>query len=318
MSIRAIVSTITGLILLASFVPAFVSAQTVNCQSNNHWWNLNAPTTCTSGNLSVYVQVTNGSFNNITRNPSDFVVAVTGANANPSSFPGSLSGTSVTVNGSYVVQALQLTGYAASYSQGCSGNIVNGESASCIITESSNSGYYNNYPNTYYPNQYYPSSYYGYNGYTAPLTCSPASQTVTVGTNVTFTAQGGQFSQFNWMNSAVPNGTQYNIGTTYTTTLLSPGVNTITVMNGAQSATCSINVVGYPVVGYGAPGVISPIGATTYPGGVSLTPTYIPSLPNTGFGPQDGAAFALAVVLLIASGVITYPYVRKALAIVTR
>src|SRR6185312_16744596 len=149
MSIRTILSSIAGFILLASFVPALASAQTVNCQNNN-WWNFgmnNAPATCTAGNLSVYVQVTNGSFNNVARAPGDFAVTVTGANANPSSFPGSLSGTTVTVNGAYTVQALQLQGYQASYSQGCSGNVVNGESASCIITESSTAGYYNNYPN---------------------------------------------------------------------------------------------------------------------------------------------------------------------------
>ncbi len=266
----------------------------------------------------MYVQVLNntGSYNQASSN---FTVSVSGTNVSPSSFPGSISGTLVAVTGAYSVQATgQLAGYTASYSTGCTGNLINGAQGSCIITESATNAY-NNYPNTYYPNQYYPSYPYG-TTYSAPLTCSPSGQTVTIGANVTFTAQGGDVSQFNWSNSSQPNNTSYNIGRSYTTTFLSPGATTVTVTNGAQTATCSVNVVGYPVAGYGYnyngtypyTGVttISPV-STLYPN-VTVTPSYIPRLPNTGFEPLSASGYALALAFLIAVAFASYSYVRQA------
>jgi hypothetical protein len=94
------------------------------------------------------------------------------------------------------------------------------------------------------------------------------------------------------------------------------GTQTITVSNGEQLATCTVNVVasGAPVIS------VVPVNGnyTTYPytGGVTVTPTYIPRLPNTGFEPQNGAAAATAAVLLIAAALFALPYVRKAFAIV--
>lgn len=41
--------------------------------------------------------------------------------------------------------------------------------------------------------------------------------------------------------------------------------------------------------------------------------SYVPKLPNTGFEPQDGAAVAFAAVTLIAMAFLSLPYVRKAI-----
>lgn len=311
-----------SLAIVASLVPAFAFAQQyINCGTTWQNW---GTTNCTQGNLLVYVQVNNN--NGATRVPADFTVTVNAPVASPVTFPGSLSGTSVLVGGGYTVKVLQQQGYVPSYSTGCTGTLSQNSSATCIVTESNITGY-NNVPYSYYPNQYYPSYYPYNNGYVAPLTCSPSGQTVTIGQNVTFTAQGGEFSQFNWSNSAQPNQTSYNIGRSYTVTLLSPGNQTITVTNGQQTATCSVNVVGYPVAGYtgynnGYPGgIITPVSAmypgTAYPN-VTVTPTYIPRLPNTGFAPMDAASLATVLAILFAAALAAYPYVRKAFAIVLR
>ena len=324
---KSLRSLAIALAIVAGLVPALAFAQqyTQNCATSWQNWGTN---NCTVGNLLVYVQV-NNSNTGYNRAPSDFTVTVNAPSASPSTFPGSLQGTPVLVGGNYTVTVLQQQGYTASYSTGCTGNLSQNSSATCIVTESNVSGY-NNYPYSYYPNQYYPSYYPYNNGYFAPLTCSPSGQTVTVGQNVTFTATGGQFSQYNWSNSAQPNQTSYNIGTSYTTTLLSPGTQTITVYNGSQTATCTVTVVGYPIAGYTGyynnniyPGNIYP-GATVtpvstlYPTNVTVTPTYIPSLPNTGFAPIDGSTLAIALALLFAAALAAYPYVRQAFATVLR
>jgi hypothetical protein len=313
-----------ALLVTASLVPAFAFAQqyaqNYNQGCNVSWQNWGS-TNCTPGNLLVYVQVNNTNNNTVIRTASDFAVTVNAPTASPSSFPGSLSGTSVLVAGSYSVNVLQLQGYTASYSTGCTGTLANNVSGLCIVTESNTDGY-NTYPNSYYPNQYYSTNPYGYNNsYVPTLTCSPSGQTVTIGQNVTFTAQGGQYSQFNWSNSNLPNNTGYNVGRSYTTTLLSPGTQTITVTNGQQNATCTVNVVGYPIQGYNYPGsTVTPI--NTYPVNgiypVTVTPTYIPSLPNTGFAPIDETTLVIALAFIFAAALATYPYVRKALAITLR
>jgi hypothetical protein len=324
MSLRTILTSVATLAVALSFVPVLAFAQSYNCGTQNTWfpsWN-NTTTNCTPGNLLVYVQVLNNTGFNNTVLPSNFTVTVSGVNPSPSSFPGSLSGTPVMVAGAYAVNAASLAGYTPTYSTGCNGTLTNSASATCIVTESASNNY-NNYPSTYYPNQYYPTYQYGQGYYVAPLVCSPSGQTVTVGASVTFTATGGgDVSQFNWNNSAVPNSTAYNIGRSYTTTLLSPGTANILVTNGSQNATCTVNVVGYPVPGYSYPGnTVSPIGSiypngSIYPGGVTVTPTYIPRLPNTGFAPVDASELAFVLALLIAAAVVAYPYARQAFSIV--
>jgi hypothetical protein len=305
---RSLATYLTVLLFAAALVPAFAFAQSYNpypynCNSNS--WNFlgnNNSTLCGPGNLLVYVQVTNNSnfYNNYANVSSDFTVAVSGQNVSPASFPGSLSGTQVTVTGPYSVTALQLAGYTTTYSTGCTGTINQGQQALCVVTES-NSSTYNTYP-TPYPYNYYNN---------IPLTCAPSYQTVNLGQTVTFTAQGGNYSQYNW---TTPSNTYLNAGQTLNVPLLSTGTQTITVSNGQGIATCTVNVVpsGAPV---SVINPINPIYPTNYPTnnyGVSVTPVYVPRLPNTGFAPMSSAEAASAVALLIAAALIVLPYVRQA------
>lgn len=65
----------------------------------------------------------------------DFTMGVTGTNVSDTEFPGNESGTTITLNaGSYSVGESGPSGYAASYSNNCSGTIALGESKTCTIT----------------------------------------------------------------------------------------------------------------------------------------------------------------------------------------
>ncbi|MEX2588474.1 MAG: hypothetical protein WD602_10860 [Actinomycetota bacterium] len=65
----------------------------------------------------------------------DFTINVSGEAAAPSSFAGSESGTEVAIEaGSYNVTETAVDGYAASYSEDCSGSIALGEAKVCTIT----------------------------------------------------------------------------------------------------------------------------------------------------------------------------------------
>ena len=208
--------------------------------------------------------------------------------------------------------ALQLQGYTASYSTGCTGTLNQGEQALCVITES-NTNYYNQYP-TPYP--------YGYYNPT-PLSCAPSYQTVNLGQTTTFVANGGDYSQYNWQT---PQHTYLNVGQTLNITFAQTGIQTVTVTNGTATASCTVNVVvsGAPIStvinpaqyitnyagGYSA-GYTGYATASNY-GGVYVTPTYVPSFPNTGFEPLSSTAAASAVVVLIACALVALPYVRKA------
>jgi hypothetical protein len=310
---------------MAALVPAFAFAQSYNCgtTNSNNWsfWNNGNNTACTSGDLLVYVQVTsnnsynnnynnnyNNGYNNYNQAPSNFTVAVSGLNANPSTFPGSLSGTQVTVAGSYSVTALQLQGYSASYSSGCTGTLSQGQSALCVVTESNSYSSYNQYSTPYLYN-------YSYN---VPLSCTPSYQTVNLGQTTTFTANGGDYSQYNWQT---PQRAYLNVGPVLNVAFTQTGTQTVSVTNGTDVESCTVNVV---VSGAPAPVVVNPynpIYPSTYSsnsnyGSVYVTPTYIPSLPNTGFAPMSGAEAASAAVLAIAMALIALPYARKAFAVV--
>ncbi len=304
---RSVVASAAALVLAAVLVPAFALAQSYNsynCNNSTSWYYGANTAVCAPGDLLVYVQVNNNVNNGYTGVPSNFTVTVSGLNASPSSFPGSLGGTPVSVAGTYSVVAMQLQGYSASYSTGCNGTITNGEQATCVITESNSYNSYNQYP-TPYP---YP--------YTSiPLTCTPSYQTVNLGATATFNAEGGDYSQYNWQT---PSRSYLNVGSTLNVALLSTGTETVTVSNGQGTATCTVNVV---ASGAPAPIVINPYNnnsvyssnnyASNY-GGVYVTPTYVPSLPNTGFEPMSSAEAASAAVLLIAVALIALPYVRQA------
>ncbi|HEU4868067.1 MAG TPA: hypothetical protein VFV09_10090 [Actinomycetota bacterium] len=65
----------------------------------------------------------------------DFTLAVEGESAVPASFPGSQVGTEVALNaGSYSVTELEVDGYAGTFSEGCSGVLAVGETATCTVT----------------------------------------------------------------------------------------------------------------------------------------------------------------------------------------
>ena len=71
-----------------------------------------------------------------TASPSDFTIGVTGNNPSPSQFPGSSSGTTVTLGqGSYqVTETGIVANYDPTYSSDCSGTISAGQTKTCTIT----------------------------------------------------------------------------------------------------------------------------------------------------------------------------------------
>ena len=91
-----------------------------------------APATAT---LIVVKHVVNN--NGGTKNAGDFTMQVTGSGASPSSFPGSESGTTVTLNaGAYSVAEVAVANYFATFSADCSGTIAAGETRTCTVTNS--------------------------------------------------------------------------------------------------------------------------------------------------------------------------------------
>lgn len=66
--------------------------------------------------------------------PSDFTLAVSGTNPTPASFSGSSAGTPVTVGaGAYSVSEEPVSGYVASYGEGCIGTVAAGQTVSCYV-----------------------------------------------------------------------------------------------------------------------------------------------------------------------------------------
>ncbi len=304
--IRSILASLAVLGLLGALIPIAVSAQFSNyCNNDYASGNYN----CTPGTLQVYVEVINNNSNNTypyntsTLSPSAFTVVVSGQNPTPNTFPGSLSGVAVSVGGGYAVTATGPSGYAANYSTGCNGSLVNGEQATCVIIENTGSSY-STYP-TPYPYSYpYPNS---------SLTCVPSSPTVGLGQSVTFTAEGNTSGPYNWVT---PSNTYLSIGPSLTTTLETTGEQTVTVQNDSQSASCTVNV----VAGYYPPSSVNPIYPPTSPvlpgTPVYVTPTYVPHLPNTGFAPASESNMVFAILAVLIVGAVTFPYVRKAFVIV--
>jgi hypothetical protein len=96
---------------------------------NNEKFLCNPPTT---GTLTVIKHVVGG--NGVA---SDFTINVTGTSPIPASFPGSESGTSVSLGaGDYSVSETPVSGYTPAYSAGCEGTIAAGEAKTCTITNS--------------------------------------------------------------------------------------------------------------------------------------------------------------------------------------
>ena len=284
--------SVSGLLALAALAPSLAMAQTGN------------------GLLSVYVQVVNP-FGGVSRNPGDFQVQVMGQSPSPATFWGSQTGVSVSLNpGTYsVALSGNQWGYTPSYSQGCNATMAAGGTGLCVITVSPN---YTNYP---YPSPYpYP--------YTQPsLSCQPAHQTAGLRQNVQFTATGGVGGTYNWQ---VPGRSYPNAGPVLTVAFEQSGSQLVTVTNGPQSATCEITISSTynPVL------VTNPIYPTLtpaypnysgYPGTQpTVTSSYYPRLPNTGFEPMTAAQVALVLSLLGAAAALGAPYIRKAFVLVTR
>ena len=284
---------ISLVLAFAGLVPAFALAQT-----------------STTGLLTVYVQVLNQTgVTYQTYTPANFAVVVSGQSPSLTNFPGSQSGTAVSLSpGSYnVTVSSAVTGYAPSYSVGCNSTIVAGQSQTCVVTMTASYNYYQ-----------YPSPYPYPNPYTQPLTCRTLTPTVGLGQQASFEAVGGAGGTYNW---ATAYQNYPNIGRVLTTSFQASGSQVVTVTNAAQTATCTVNVTNvYTPVPITYPA--SPV-YPSYPGYSSSYPSvyqnYYPQLPRTGFGPKDstmGAAFA--VVLLIAAGLAVTPYVRKAATTLSR
>ncbi|MDQ7814672.1 MAG: hypothetical protein RDU25_02640 [Patescibacteria group bacterium] len=87
----------------------------------------------TTGTLTVVKQVINDDGG--TKAPEDFLMNVTGTNVSMSSFAGSSTGVTVTLEaGLYSVDESLDTGYAKTLSEGCTGTMAVGDSKLCTIT----------------------------------------------------------------------------------------------------------------------------------------------------------------------------------------
>jgi hypothetical protein len=109
------------------------AAETKTCIVTNNDVTPPPPPEATTGTLIVIKNVVND--NNGTSTPSEFTFSVTGTNPTVTSFAGSSTGTSITLDpGSYAVTEASSTGYNAAYSADCTGTIVAGETKTCTVT----------------------------------------------------------------------------------------------------------------------------------------------------------------------------------------
>ena len=243
--------------------------------------------------------------------PADFTVSVSGNAPTPSTFRGSNPGTPVLLApGAYnVTLSGDLHNHTPTYSQGCSGTISSGQNALCTITVSPTNRFYSQpvpYP-------------YSYNR--TPITCSPTYQTVTAGQTARFEAFGG-LGSYTWTTAE---RTYLNVGPVLSVALQHTGTQTVIVQSSTGNASCTVNVVsGSGAIVYPSTTQNVPLITYTYPtmqagpsisynAGTSYTATYVPTLPNTGFGPVSPAAVAFAVVGLVGFALVAAPYVRKTL-----
>ncbi len=75
------------------------------------------------------------------KNASDFTMNVTGTDVSDDSFPGDELGTTITLDaGEYEVTENTVTGYSDTYSANCAGTIANGQTKTCTITNSRDTG----------------------------------------------------------------------------------------------------------------------------------------------------------------------------------
>jgi hypothetical protein len=245
------------------------------------------------------------------------IAGVYGSNSGTVSYASSFNGDTRTVTfvpGSYDVSATA-PGYYFTYSRDCTGfTPAGGAIRYCsIVVSTTPPPSTTNCTNGTYGNGTCVPPVVPYNGSTAPstLSCSPSYQTVAEGQAVSFIASGGTPGGYNW---TTPYHTSLNVGPNFTTTFQNTGVQTVMINNGVQSASCTVNVVlpGTAGITVNNPTTV----VTSVNGSPQVVARYVPSsLPNTGFGPIDGAVLAFSMVLLIAAGIYAAPYVRQAIAI---
>ncbi len=246
---------------------------------------------CSNGTYNCYNSYTNcyGNYNysdyntynncgNYNYSPSSFTISVSGNGASPASFQGSSSGTAVALqSGYYSINPNYQSGWTYTTSGNCSGTMNGGQSYSCTVI-------------------YNPTGTYLSAG--GQLACSPAYQTVALGSAVTFTASGGN-GIYAWTGN---NQNYTNTGATFILQAAAPGPQTVEVSSNGQSAACTANVLGS--------GLVSSSGNGQPPGSYYIGP----QLPNTGYEPHTPLQFALAALILLGAAIISYPYVRNALA----
>ncbi|OGC86196.1 hypothetical protein A3D70_00540 [Candidatus Adlerbacteria bacterium RIFCSPHIGHO2_02_FULL_54_18] len=253
----------------------------------------------TTGLLNVYVQVINPT--GVAYSPSNFTVAVSGNSPSLTSFQGSQSGTLVSINpGSYAVTVINQYGFNPSYSVGCDNTVSAGQTQLCVITMSGG---------TFNP----PTTLFPWTAAPPPLSCYNETPTVSLGQSARFSVQGGSGFTYNW-STATQNFP--NIGPVLTTTFSVSGMQTVTVTNANQTAVCTVTVL--PTYAPYAPLPAAP-GTTLYQQYPQNYSAYVaPRMPNTGSEPSNGTEVAFAVVLVLGAAFMTYPYVKKALAVVVR
>ena len=248
---------------------------------------------------------------------SNFAVYVHSSNGGaPITFQASEGGNTINLVGAYTVDTPSMLGYAPSYSPGCSGIISDYQQAMCSITMSPIVGY-SAQQNTQLPYQYqYAPVLRG------PLTCTAVNQTAIVGQAVRFVAQGGT-NVYSWV---VLDGNYQASGSELDVSFNNPGVQFARVTSGAEVTTCRVSVVGQAT----PPGHMYVPTYTTDPTygqytqltqyvapashplpPANLVSHYVPTLPNTGLEPKTALQLALALIALVAVGVLMTPYIRR-------
>src|SRR5215212_3809670 len=120
--------------------------ETNECTITNTYSVSPPPPPVTTGKINVITKVNNEGGGD--KKPSDFTITVSGNNPTPSSFAGSSSGTTITVNegtynvkeeeGPYISTDYVPGRYTPSYSSECAGTIQAGETVSCTISNKYN------------------------------------------------------------------------------------------------------------------------------------------------------------------------------------
>ncbi|MDB5224602.1 MAG: hypothetical protein JWO43_224 [Candidatus Adlerbacteria bacterium] len=310
---KTLVPVIALVAVFASIMPVFALADVLYCNGNYGFYP-NQTSCSNSGTLNVVMNLLNNQDKHYS--PNLFQVSVSGVDTNTVTFPGSNPGTNVALGaGSYSVNVAAPQGFSFDYSQGCSGVMGQNGSALCVVTVS------NSVSSIQYP------TIYQYPAVPQVLSCAPGFETVRAGQTASFTAYSG-LGNYTW---SVNGKTYINAGQTINIPMEQTGTALVTVNSGSQTATCTVDVVGVgspipsnivvnttPVItapavpvyttSYTAPGTYNQYG---YPQ-TQVSSQYYPQLPNTGFEPITAAQIVFAIVALIASGILLYPYVRKA------